>query len=73
MKYLAAAFFAVVGLLPLYRAVSGLRSGVADIKLYLPVAHRSQRPALYWAFICLNIALVALCAALALLALSRLR
>jgi hypothetical protein len=73
VKYLFACFFGLLGLLPLSRALSGLRSGEVDVKLYLPLAKRSERPALYWTFICINISLAAISAGLGLLVLSRLR
>ena len=54
MKYVLPCFFWVFAMLPLARAVSGLRSGVVDMKLYLPFASKLLRPHLYWAFISLN-------------------
>ncbi len=54
MKYVLPCFFWVSAMLPLARAVSGLRSGFVDLKLYLPLASKSLRPRLYWAFICFN-------------------
>jgi len=47
VKYLFTCLFEVLALLLLFRALSGLRSGVVDLKIYLPVAERSERPALY--------------------------
>ncbi len=55
MKYALVCFAWLLALLPLLRAVSGLRSGVVDLKLYLPLARRSERPVLYWAFVFGNV------------------
>jgi hypothetical protein len=55
MKYVLACFFGLLALLPLVRAFSGLRSGVVNLKLYLPLARRAERPVLYWTFICCNL------------------
>ena len=55
MKYVVACFFAVIAVLALSRAVSGLTSGAVTLKLYLPTATRSQRPALYWTLLCGNL------------------
>ena len=54
MNYVLACLFGLFALLPLARGLSGLRSGVVDLKLYLPLARRSERPALYWTFLCGN-------------------
>lgn len=72
MKYLAATWFAILGMLTLSRALSGLISAAVDLKLYLPIATRSERPALFWTFLCLNFLLVALSALLMAVALTRL-
>ncbi len=60
MNYVLACFFGLFALLPLARAVSGFRSGVMDLKLYLPLARRSERPALFWVFLCCNLMVFAL-------------
>ncbi len=60
MKYALAFFFVLFALVPLVRLLSGLRSSVVDLKVYLPLAKRSERPALYWAFICGNLLAFAL-------------
>ena len=56
MNYILACAFGLFALLPLARAVSGLRSGAVDLKLYLPLAKRSERPVLYWVFVLGNLA-----------------
>jgi hypothetical protein len=60
MNYILACFFGLFALLPLARAVSDLRSGVVDLKLYLPLARRSERTVLYWVFVCGNLVAFAL-------------
>ena len=55
MRYIFGCVFGLFALLPLARLLSGLRSGVVELKLYLPPAKRSERPALYWVFICANL------------------
>jgi hypothetical protein len=54
VKYILAIVFGIFALLPFARAVSGLRYGVIELKLYL-LAKRSERPALYWTFLCANL------------------
>jgi hypothetical protein len=60
MKYVVACFFTIFAIVALYRAASGLRSGAVDLKLYLPLARRSERPALYWTFLWGNVVVFAL-------------
>ena len=54
MKYVVVCFFTLFAILALSRAVSGLRSGAVGLKLYLPLARKSDSPALYWTFLCGN-------------------
>lgn len=60
MNYVFAFLFGLFALLPLARALSGLRSGVIDLKLYLPLARRSERHCLFWVFLCCNFVAFAL-------------
>ena len=61
MNILAGIFFAAFAICGFGRLFAGLKSGEMWLKLYLPVASRSDRPLLYWTYsVLLGIASVAL-------------